>query len=174
MKKSILILLTSILIMIPVEQQYASETIPHSFSAGDTISAEMMNEVFSKIKDVTDGFSSGADIVGTWSCKSTTKWTNCTLPYALDTNQISYSLSYSVSFTDDGDGTFSYSSERYLERCSGTSSNTGSYAIVGPVLMISSSAGKNAMGYIHKLSPKKFTTDLSFENQFDRLTTCVK
>ena len=40
--------------------------------------------------------------------------------------------------------------------------------------MISNSAGANAMGYLHKLSPKKFTTDLSSENQFDRITTCVK
>jgi len=177
MKKFLISFLLTTLIMIPTEI-YAEETIPHSFSAGDTISADMMNEIFQKINYVTGGFSSGEDIVGTWSCKSTEKGgVTCDQPYALDTNKISYSVSYSVTFTDDGDGTFSYSSEQYLERCFGTSSKTGSYAIVGPVLLIQNTAGSiqgNSMGYIHKLSPIKFSTDLSSANQFSRITTCVK
>ena len=83
MKKSILSILSVVLILIPIEH-YASETIPHSFSAGDTISAEMMNEVFSEIKNVTEGFSSGADIVGTWTCTRTSIDTACITSIGLD------------------------------------------------------------------------------------------
>ena len=53
MKKSILTILSVVLIIIPKEH-YASEIIPHSFSAGDTISADMFNEIMEKIKYVSE------------------------------------------------------------------------------------------------------------------------
>ena len=61
MKKSILLLLTSILIINPVEQ-YASETILHSFSSGDTISTEMMNEMLN-----ATSLDLGETQIGIWS-----------------------------------------------------------------------------------------------------------
>ena len=94
MRNFLISFLLAALMMIPTKF-YAEETIPHTFSAGDTISADMMNEIFQKIKNVTGGFSSGEDIVGTWSCKSTTKWTSCTLPYALLT-QIRFHTVYLI------------------------------------------------------------------------------
>ena len=40
---------------------------PHSFSAGDTISADMMNEIFDYIKN-SNKMISASDLIGTWSC----------------------------------------------------------------------------------------------------------
>ena len=54
MKKSILTILSVVLILIPSDH-YASDTIPHSFSSGDTISADMLNEIMGKINNVTLG-----------------------------------------------------------------------------------------------------------------------
>ena len=47
---------------------HASETIPYRFKPGGVISAEMMNEIFQKVNNVTEGFTSPDELVGTWSC----------------------------------------------------------------------------------------------------------
>ena len=50
MKKSILIVLASILLSFPMNLIGGDFETPHRFSAGDTISADMMNEIFDYIK----------------------------------------------------------------------------------------------------------------------------
>ena len=45
MKKSILIVLASILLSYPISLMGADYETPHEFKSGDTISAEMMNEL---------------------------------------------------------------------------------------------------------------------------------
>ena len=51
MKKSILIILASIFLSYPISLMGAGYETPHEFKAGDTISAEMMNELFEYIKN---------------------------------------------------------------------------------------------------------------------------
>ena len=46
MKKSILVLLAIVLLSYPTNLMGADYETPHKFKAGDTISAEMMNEIF--------------------------------------------------------------------------------------------------------------------------------
>ena len=41
---------------------------PHTFSAGDTISADMMNEIFDYIKNANKMITA-SDLIGTWSCE---------------------------------------------------------------------------------------------------------
>lgn len=47
---------------------YAVETIPITFGEGDVISASVMNTLLSRINDTQQGFTSVADLDGTWSC----------------------------------------------------------------------------------------------------------
>ena len=51
MKKSILIVLASIFLSYPMNLIGGDFDTPHTFSAGDTISADMMNEIFDYIKN---------------------------------------------------------------------------------------------------------------------------
>ena len=51
MKKSILIVLASILLSCPMSLMGADFETLHEFKAGDTLSAEMMNELFEYIKN---------------------------------------------------------------------------------------------------------------------------
>ena len=84
---------------------------PHTFSCGDTISADMMNEIFDYIKNANKTISA-SELIGTWSCLlSTTKsecrlagWDNATdgriLPYVYNTD--------TLVMIDNDNGTYSY------------------------------------------------------------------
>ena len=50
---------------------------PHTFSAGDTISADMMNEIFDYIKN-SNKMISASDLIGSWSCLLYTTTGECT------------------------------------------------------------------------------------------------
>ena len=67
MKKSILIVLASIFLSYPMNLIGDDFDPPHTFSCGDTISADMMNEIFDYIKN-SNKMISASDLIGTWSC----------------------------------------------------------------------------------------------------------
>ena len=77
MKKSILIVLASIFLSYPMYLIGGDFDTPHTFSAGDTISADMMNEIFDYIKN-SNKMISASDLIGTWSCLLYTTTGECT------------------------------------------------------------------------------------------------
>ena len=77
MKKSILIVLASIFLSYPMKLIGGDFDTPHTFSAGDTISADMMNEIFDYIKN-SNKMISASDLIGTWSCLLYTTTGECT------------------------------------------------------------------------------------------------
>ena len=97
---------------------------PHTFSCGDTISADMMNEIFDYIKN-SNKMISASDLVGSWSCiiytttgECTTantqlaedkKWDNGTGDplYVYNTNTLEM-IADNVSGGTTPDGTYSY------------------------------------------------------------------
>ena len=111
MKKFLISFFLATLIMIPTEFFAADFDTPHRFSAGDTISADMMNEIFDYIKNANKTISA-SELIGTWSCLlSTTKsecrtagWDNATdgriLPYVYNTD--------TLVMIDNDNGTYSY------------------------------------------------------------------
>ena len=111
MKKLLISFLLATLIMMPTSLFGAEFETPHEFSAGDTISADMMNEIFDYIKNANKMISA-SELIGTWSCLLYTRssecrtagWDNATdgviLPYVHNTDNIT--------LIDDGDGTYSY------------------------------------------------------------------
>jgi len=68
MKKSILIVLASILLSYPMNLIGGDYDTPHTFSCGDTISADMMNEIFDYIKNANKMITA-SELIGTWSCE---------------------------------------------------------------------------------------------------------
>jgi hypothetical protein len=115
MKKSILIVLASILLSYPISLMGADFETPHEFKSGDTISAEMMNEIFNYIKEKNSGLTMNK-LIGNWSCEKfvngeVSTWTNSSAHYStVGTDNLWRSINLNLEFKDDGDGTFSWSS----------------------------------------------------------------
>ncbi len=48
----------------------ASSVIPYTFKDGDVISADTLNDLFDSLRRVSEGYSTIAQLEGTWSCKT--------------------------------------------------------------------------------------------------------
>ena len=119
---------------------------PHTFSCGDTISADMMNEIFDYIKNANKTISA-SELIGTWSCLlSTTKsecrragWDNATdgriLPYVYNTD--------TLVMIDNDNGTYSYTTPvPNMFNCGDAQhSGFGKWAVKNNVLFIVFSKG---------------------------------
>ena len=82
----------------------------HEFKSGDTISADMMNELFENIK-LSKTVILSSDLVGTWSCKVSTSYSTTHDPgWTDDSDNLSSTLISELTFSADGDGTYSYQS----------------------------------------------------------------
>ena len=114
MKKSILIVLISILLSYPMSLMGADYETPHEFSAGDTISAEMMNEIFEYIKK-SKTLPTYDDLVGTWSCDKFIFGNSYSDTVDAYTNYNGWYVREGVitTFTKNNDGTMSWSSSNY-------------------------------------------------------------
>jgi len=110
MKKSILIVLASILLSYPMNLMGAEFETPHEFKSGDTISADMMNEIFDYIKNANKMISA-SELIGTWSCVLYTQGSGCTATgLLLGTDSLYRYYSTTLVMIDDGDSTYSYTS----------------------------------------------------------------
>ena len=119
---------------------------PHTFSCGDTISADMMNEIFDYIKNANKTISA-SELIGTWSCLlSTTKsecrragWDNATdgriLPYVYNTD--------TLVMIDNDNGTYSYTTPApNIFNCADTSdAGFGDWIVKNNVLYVVYSSG---------------------------------
>ena len=68
MKKSILIILASIFLSYPMNLLGLDSETPHELKSGDTISADMFNEIFDYINNANKMITA-SDLIGTWSCE---------------------------------------------------------------------------------------------------------
>ena len=84
---------------------------PHTFSCGDTISADMMNEIFDYIKNANKMISA-SELIGTWSCLRYTMSNECKTPglgtWTVGTDSLYRYNSGTLVMIDDGDNTSSY------------------------------------------------------------------
>ena len=110
MKKFLISFLLATLIMIPTEIFAADYETPHEFSAGDTLSADMLNELFNNIKLSKTAILS-SDLVGTWSCKVSIRYSSShATGWTADSDSLYQKLTSTITFIADGDGTYSYES----------------------------------------------------------------
>ena len=159
MKKSILIVLASIILSYPMYLKGGDFDTPHTFSAGDTISADMMNEIFDYIKN-SNKMISASDLVGSWSCiiytttgECTTantqlaedkKWDNGTGDplYVYNTNTLEM-IADNVSGGTTPDGTYSYTTPLpNMFRCADAQhGGFGKWIVKNDVLFMTFSSG---------------------------------
>ena len=111
MKKSILIVLASIFLSYPMNLIGGDFDTPHTFSAGDTISADMMNEIFDYIKNANKMISA-SELIGTWSCLRYTMSNECKTPalgtWTVGTDSLYRYNSGTLVMSYDNDSTYSY------------------------------------------------------------------
>jgi hypothetical protein len=110
----------------------------NEFKEGDIISADVFNEVFGYIEQSANVISA-ADLVGDWTCLNFVA--NDDLVRSGDTidpqNFYAYKM-ISLTFTDDGDGTYSWSSYNYnpfnrLDDVNHLGGRSGSYTVLNNV-----------------------------------------
>lgn len=161
---------------------------PHVLKPGQVISADVLNEAFERLEKSSDGFNSTTELVGTWMCTMTSINTDCALfdRYSLHASGLYYTASQSVVIKDDGDGTFSYTSEFWLRGCynDGNASqwqNTqtadlalaGQFLVSGPDTSIVNQGGDaKTILELNRISDIQF--DMRPISGGDTLMTCVK
>jgi len=129
-KKLLISFLLATLIMMPTSLFGAEFETPHTFSAGDTISADMMNEIFDYIKNANKMISA-SELIGTWSCSRYAQNSACavdssiTWGWTLETNSGFRYNSGTLVMIDDGDGTYSYTTSKPNIFSCGDRINTG-------------------------------------------------
>ena len=104
--------------MIPAEIFAADYETPHEFSAGDTISADMINEIFNYIKEKNSTMTIDK-VIGNWDCEkyagsNYSNWTSAYSHYSyVGSDNLWRSIKLELQIKDDGDDTFSWSSATY-------------------------------------------------------------
>ena len=134
MKKNILIVLASILLSYPMNLLGGDFETPHEFKSGDTISAEMMNEIFEYIKNANKMISA-SELIGTWSCQLYTAPTG-ECPWTVGTESLHEHSSSTLVMIDDGDGTYSYTTNTFNMFTCETVSGFGEWIVKNNVLFM--------------------------------------
>lgn len=108
----------------------------HKLKAGDVISADVINEVFDVIQTSTRSILP-TDIIGSWTCiESTNQGGGGSFPlenygYTQEADGVMWSRSQVLTFSDNFDGTFSWSSENFHPFSSTELiSSNGNYTVV--------------------------------------------
>jgi len=134
MKKSILIVLASIFLSYPMNLIGEDFDPPHTFSCGDTISADMMNEIFDYIKNANKMISA-SELIGTWSCLLSTQTAGCQGITTLGPDSLYRNNSTTLVMIDDGDNTYSYTSTiPNIFNCSDTHAGLGNWVVKNNIL----------------------------------------
>ena len=136
MKKSILIVLASIFLSYPMNLIGEDFDPPHTFSCGDTISADMMNEIFDYIKNANKMITASY-LLGTWSCEVYTQTSGCAAYTSLGTDSLYRYNSTTLVMTDDGDNTTSYTSTiPNIFNCADNATGLGNWVIKNNTLFV--------------------------------------
>ena len=109
MKKSILIVLASIFLSYPMNLIGGDFDPPHTFSCGDTISADMMNEIFDYIKNANKMITA-SELLGTWSCEVYTQTSGCAAYTSLGTDSLYKSNTTTIVMGRHDNGSYTYTS----------------------------------------------------------------
>ena len=137
----------------------------HIFASGDVISADMMNEVFDKIKTISSE-TRESDFIGSWDIKQTTCLNggpgNCSslsmTGMTNDSNGITRSRTDVITFANDGDGTFSFSQTSYaslIRSGAGNSAGSGDFAMINGMGLFKDATHGMGMFDVQLVSPTR-------------------
>ena len=132
-----------IILALSLGNAYAEDyATAHTFSSGDVISADMMNELFDYIENA-NRMISASDLIGTWSCTRYAQTTGCGgSGWAVGTDSVYRSNSGTLVMIDDGDDTYSYTtSAPNMFSCGDPSTGLGNWVVKNNILFNDFSSG---------------------------------
>ena len=160
MKKIIFILIFTLSF-----QTYADDyKTAQRFAAGDVVSADVLNDILDRIElSLVTPVSS--DLLGTWSLIQTTSANGCLgdgngctpSGYGAAVDSIYKQRSDTVTFTDGGDGTYSFQTTNYCAfiQGEGNTACNHAYAVIDGRMLLSYD-GANYAYVLRKISPTRF------------------
>lgn len=136
----------------------AQQSVPLKFKTGDVISADVINELLSRLSSVQQGFSSNADLDGDWDCTTYADQTGG------DTRCIADGLLFKksgvVSFSA-ATGTWSYDSVAWQDSplVCGKDMKRGQFQLVGSYLMLKDADQADYYHFLQltRTAPLRFT-----------------
>ena len=166
--KGIFAALIAVACLFGIGNLYAEDfKTPHTFNPGDVISSDVLNEVFEEIKRTKKSVQS-SDILGNWVCRQTTLsgkdpgGNDANLAGATtDADSLVQTRSGTVTFIDDGDGTFSWSqsTHNFFQHANDNEGPVnGTYIVVDNIVVFNyagSCCGKTSF-YITAISPTRY------------------
>jgi hypothetical protein len=153
----------------------ATDAVPITFSQGDILSAEVLNTLFGRLNDVQKGFSSNADLVGTWSCTSYSTRNDCTGSWTSSSTLLS-TLTQTVTISANGN----------ILSVSAATTNPGDCTNLGPTrkvldadlkgnrIALANNSGLSGTAVIAKKSPTEFSLDYAVNVAGDTFAVCTK
>ena len=137
----------------------------HTFAAGDILSADMMNELFDYIKKSQEKITDSS-ILGTWSCSASTQVAFGTCSSLGGTDSLYHLFSGTITFNDDGDGTYSYTtgSTNVLRCNNNAAADTQSYSIKNNIMFTKITGGVLASIELEKISDTKLLLQNNFHS----------
>ena len=165
MKQSTLSIAPIILALSLGNAHAADYDTAHTLAAGDVISADMMNEVFNKIKTIS-AVTTESDFIGSWDVTQTTCLSggpgNCNslsmTGMTSDSNGITRSRTDVITFANDGDGTFSFSQTSYaslIRSGAGNSAGSGDFAMINGMGLFKDATHGMGMFDVQLVSPTR-------------------
>jgi len=119
---------------------FAEDLAPaHTYKDGEIISSDLLNESFYAANNSSR--LTNDEVVGTWSCDIWTKyqkWTEASVAlYTLSPSGLYYEVAnaYTVTFSDDGDGSYSFSSKAFPSTTVNETSTSYDFSIIENTLI---------------------------------------
>ena len=147
-------------IAVGVVSHATDSAIPYTFQDGQVISADTMNDLFSRLQNVVVGFSTESELNGTWTCTtydadssavgiiSTAPVGSGARSFVLDSTTGLYKLVQTWTFTNNGtslntttNAKFGGTSQNVTGGCSGTTSINYSAKVIQSTLLLTGAGG---------------------------------
>jgi hypothetical protein len=147
-------------IAVGVVSHATDSAIPYTFQDGQVISADTMNDLFSRLQNVVVGFSSESELNGAWTCTtydadssavgiiSTAPVGSGARSFVLDSATGLYKLVQTWTFTNNGtslntttNAKFGGTSQNVTGGCSGTTSINYSAKVIQSTLLLTGAGG---------------------------------
>jgi len=143
-------LLASVIATISINAQSTEEsTVPVTFNPGDVLTADTLNQVFSRINNVTSGLKQ-EDLVGNWECSEIRSECLSDSGWSQHSSGLYCSRTQTYTFNDVGDGTLTFSTSKGFPLRSGTSNQEGQIPVSNEAAVLA--AGTNILFFNHQYS----------------------
>lgn len=158
----------TVAILVPLAIK-AVETIPVTFAEGDVISASVMNNVLKRVNDTQRGFTSSAEIVGTWACTTYSVRGSCDPGFVSTPGGVQTAKTQNIVFSCSGNTCTAAAASFFPGSCNAGGTTTQNYELNGNVM-----ASGWGIHDIKKINPTKFVWQINSSLPQQEYVVCEK